>query len=284
VLLFVSSQLILSQGELVGEKVVEGSVLQLLLRVVHRNTLEAFPLETYAYMPHSPGCRYDNEVRVDSDFSDFSPVFNPASIREDRWSSYACFNGQRDWWGMVRNPAGTYDAVHERLFQTEYVYESLPAHDSIRILHLHPISLSHSDTPLSGTLHSTTLRQKPSYQALSYVWGDQIETVKIKINGSIFRIGRSLKSALMHLRSSSDQIVKLWVDAICLNQKDYSKKSHQVKNMGRIYNIAEQVIVWLGPGPYGSLAFEDAERIVKDEHFRSQYLKNWKSPSITKRL
>lgn len=38
----------------------------------------------------------------------------------------------------------------------------------------------------------------------------------------------------------------LWVDALCLNQKDLEEKSRQIPRMENIYNSAERVYGWLG--------------------------------------
>ncbi|KAF2191849.1 hypothetical protein K469DRAFT_655012 [Zopfia rhizophila CBS 207.26] len=37
----------------------------------------------------------------------------------------------------------------------------------------------------------------------------------------------------------------LWIDAICLNQNDHTKKSHQVQLMGDMYSQALKVHIWL---------------------------------------
>ncbi|KAM5356486.1 hypothetical protein ACJ41O_003132 [Fusarium nematophilum] len=50
---------------------------------------------------------------------------------------------------------------------------------------------------------------------------------------------------LRYLRHKHEQQY-LWIDAICLNQKDEVEKSIQVPAMGEIYREAETVIVWLG--------------------------------------
>ena len=39
----------------------------------------------------------------------------------------------------------------------------------------------------------------------------------------------------------------MWIDALCINQKDRDERSQQVKLMGAIYRGAAQVIAWLGP-------------------------------------
>ena len=38
----------------------------------------------------------------------------------------------------------------------------------------------------------------------------------------------------------------LWVDSICINQTDNDEKNHQVRIMGRIFNSACMVVIWLG--------------------------------------
>jgi Heterokaryon incompatibility protein (HET) len=38
----------------------------------------------------------------------------------------------------------------------------------------------------------------------------------------------------------------MWIDAICVNQKNKVERSSQVLYMGRIFSIARDVIIWLG--------------------------------------
>lgn len=54
-----------------------------------------------------------------------------------------------------------------------------------------------------------------------------------------------LVSALLRLRSASS-IRVLWVDALCINQKDLEEKSQQVSIMQHIYKSATEVAMWLG--------------------------------------
>jgi Heterokaryon incompatibility protein (HET) len=44
----------------------------------------------------------------------------------------------------------------------------------------------------------------------------------------------------------------LWVDAICINQADPEEKSYQVGLMGKIYQLAKFVVIWLGEQADGS--------------------------------
>lgn len=64
-------------------------------------------------------------------------------------------------------------------------------------------------------LSKVSLDDKPSYEALSYVWGDRRITRQIFINGLSKRVTKSLEIILRHLRYVSQPRV-LWIDAICL--------------------------------------------------------------------
>lgn len=52
---------------------------------------------------------------------------------------------------------------------------------------------------------------------------------------------------LRHLRKDHRR-VRLWVDAICLNQEDDKEKGIQVQLMGEIYQCARKLHLWLGSG------------------------------------
>lgn len=43
----------------------------------------------------------------------------------------------------------------------------------------------------------------------------------------------------------------LWVDAICINQRDDLEKQEQMRFMADIYGKANRVVVWLGTGENG---------------------------------
>lgn len=87
----------------------------------------------------------------------------------------------------------------------------------------------------------------PSYQALSYCWGEASLSKSISVAGFETKLTPNLHSALMHLRNRR-KTSTLWVDALCINQKDPREKTVQVMQMRWIYQSADQVIVWLGDG------------------------------------
>jgi hypothetical protein len=59
----------------------------------------------------------------------------------------------------------------------------------------------------------------------------------------------------------------LWVDALCIDQRNILERNYQVLLMSKIYESTEQVCVWLGEkSADSSLAIEFASRVVELEH------------------
>lgn len=85
----------------------------------------------------------------------------------------------------------------------------------------------------------------PSYRCLSYAWGDPEDPFVIMINGKIFWVRRNLHDFLAIARETISRTY-LWIDALCIDQSNTSERNHQVQQMGRIYSIADTVLVWLG--------------------------------------
>ncbi|CAN9079670.1 unnamed protein product [Alternaria alternata] len=123
------------------------------------------------------------------------------------------------------------------------IYTTLPdASDNLRLLIVHAGGVSE---PIRCTLRIVSLLNKPSYDALSYTWGDSATTKPIEVDGFKIRVTTNLEQALRHLRDVKDDLT-LWVDAVCINQSDNSEKSQQVALMGQIYRQCAQVRIWLG--------------------------------------
>jgi len=157
--------------------------------------------------------------------------------------------------------------------ENEYTYAPLTRPDEIRLLILSPSA--NLDDPLYCQLVSTadhpTYLPPLTYEALSYTWGndDPIHEIKIlnfrkegrkptlKKLWAKFYVRSNLHAALRHLRDSAHPIM-LWVDALCINQKDDAERNTQVKRMAEIYNQASNVCVWLGIGDPNSKAALDS--------------------------
>jgi hypothetical protein len=96
-------------------------------------------------------------------------------------------------------------------------------------------------------LENVDLGTHPSYTALSYSWGPPEPTRKIKLHGRSFRVRENLADFLQKAyRPHEDGYI--WIDAICIDQKNVEEKNHQLPLMSHIFYQASKVIVWLGLG------------------------------------
>ncbi|KAK0620250.1 heterokaryon incompatibility protein-domain-containing protein [Immersiella caudata] len=102
--------------------------------------------------------------------------------------------------------------------------------------------------------------ESQQYSALSYTWGPAEPKHAITINNRPFSVSTNLHQALLSLRLPDHPRI-LWVDAICINQKDDTERAVQVALMGSIYAEADDVSIFLGmPSPRSYPLFDFLER------------------------
>lgn len=154
----------------------------------------------------------------------------------------------------------------------KYEYSPLDSsRDEVRFIRLLPGKPSH-DIQIQIYNFPLNLENPPRYEALSYTWGspndrDTItilpDSVRLREDGPEYHLSitHNLFSALRHLRYNDTYRV-LWIDAICINQEDMAERAHQVQRMDKIYSLASQVVVWLGPEQ-------------DDSAFAVQFLSEW---------
>ncbi|KAL7954960.1 heterokaryon incompatibility domain-containing protein [Trichoderma compactum] len=131
----------------------------------------------------------------------------------------------------------------------------------IRVLTLTP-SQDPSE-PIHISLSVVKLNDDPSFEALSYCWGDATDKLLVFCDGVPFPVTKNLESALRHLRKTEDER-SLWVDAICINQDNIPERNQQVSIMKDIYRKARHVVIWLGAADEDSdLVFPLCERMVE---------------------
>lgn len=96
-------------------------------------------------------------------------------------------------------------------------------------------------------LPHASLNALPPYHALSYTWGDPTKTKAILVDGAVVQVTSNLEEFLRYRRRDlDDKIGTLWIDALCINQKDNSEKNTQLLLMRQIYEKANSTLVWLG--------------------------------------
>jgi hypothetical protein len=155
---------------------------------------------------------------------------------------------------------------------SDYIYRPLRNEAGIRVLLLEPAS-THS-TPLSVSIQHIQIMQHSEYggiyqnpsaaassksvlntsqvefEAISYAWGTAAFTETLQVHRSKppmhFMISPTVDTMLRYLRLPKKKRT-VWIDALCINQKDRSEKAAQVNFMGEIYRQAKGIVVWLGP-------------------------------------
>lgn len=157
------------------------------------------------------------------------------------------------------NPARRPQSVESGL------YSPLADPKNIRLLKLLP-SVDRSE-PIKCIIEEADLSKGPEYEALSYVWGNPSPQRTVILNGRSFPVGENLEAALRQLRPCGTQQTHrtIWIDAICINQRDVQERTQQVSQMDTVYRGAARVVIWLGRESNTSArVFRDLEFAKKD--------------------
>jgi hypothetical protein len=150
-----------------------------------------------------------------------------------------------------------------RIAMLQSIYSLLPQ-DFFYIRLLRLIPSADLLSPIHCKLVVYPLDGRPAdahqYEALSYAWGtsdnSRIIWVESETSPIEVQVTQNLHAALIKLRNPYFER-NLWVDALCINQKDDGEKAHQVGAMAKIYGLAQRVVVWLGEEKDNSaLAFQ----------------------------
>ncbi|EIT77382.1 hypothetical protein AO1008_11746 [Aspergillus oryzae 100-8] len=142
-----------------------------------------------------------------------------------------------------------------------YVWKPLkePARQ-IRLLHLLPGT---GIEDLRGDLMIAAITDRVKYDAISYTWGSALQPFTLHTTERNIPITTSLYVALMRMRKHKEAIW-LWVDAICINQKDDIEKAAQISMMPDIFRSATRVYAWIGEEEDGSCeVIETIKQIAK---------------------
>lgn len=165
------------------------------------------------------------------------------------------------------------------------IYKSLS--DNTRSLRL--LSFQAPDGVVSGNLEEfDDVKNCPPFIALSYVWGDDLSTQDIELNGSPFPVRQNLYDFLVQARWArhwwaqrvydDDAVTAVlenrfienpilwdywWIDAICIDQESVKERNHQLRIMSEIYSQAKFVFVWLGMDRDVECQKEGLETLIK---------------------
>lgn len=116
---------------------------------------------------------------------------------------------------------------------------------SDKSIRLFQVQRGRDNEPISLRMTQFSAQRRPPYKAVSYTWGSAQNPKQILVNGKAFHLHLNLWHLLYHLRQSGETSF-IWADALCINQLNLRERNFHVQLMGRIYQRAESVIVWLG--------------------------------------
>jgi hypothetical protein len=118
---------------------------------------------------------------------------------------------------------------------------------------------------VTGHIQEFSLLNPPTYNALSYVWGQEPAIHRIFINGEATFVRPNLYHALQRIRLRTGPL-RLWVDSLCINQLDDLERNAQVRRMADIYRKASSVSIWLGEEDSTSkFAMEFVPKLIRSD-------------------
>ncbi|EGX45777.1 hypothetical protein AOL_s00140g93 [Orbilia oligospora ATCC 24927] len=200
--------------------------------------------------------RVINSKRESKELQDRVTVLHREKSVEDEMSK-----SSKQSRGVASNQAGL-----SHLSKASLKYQPLEQ-GQIRLLTIWPTP--HQHYPLICSLRTRSLATESTstskYAALSYFWGPEPPVAYLYVRhdddrgshpteadwGSTARHARrvsirpNLFRALLRLRKDKDPVT-LWVDFLCINQDNAMEKTLQLREMVKIYRMAEEVYVWLG--------------------------------------
>jgi len=149
---------------------------------------------------------------------------------------------------------------------------------NVRIIEILP-SLGSSNDRIEVRLHQIQPREnKEVYNALSWCWraykDDAGAEAIIHIHHNElkyeFKVSKNLADALKMLRAKPGRVRRVWVDWICIDQKNVEERNNQVQLMSTIYGAADQVFIWLGQHSHDSeIAFQFIPNLLEIDRFPS---------------
>lgn len=176
---------------------------------------------------------YDRTVATDSRSGSFVLAPNPTNVPSSRPSLSDTSQRVSSTSGVLGDKLYRYTPLGEREFRL------------VRIL-------APRKSQVKCEILVRSLDDPPPYTAVSYAWGDPVDSTKVKIRDENYPafvevpIAKSLCYALQALRKKGKPVV-VWADALSIDQQNREERNQQLPLMTDIYKRAESVAICLGP-------------------------------------
>lgn len=123
----------------------------------------------------------------------------------------------------------------------DHAYQAIADGDAFRVAVLKPGAGTQA-IEIELIWESIRGPQRRDYKCLSYCWQTTVQDSAILVDGRRFGVTSNLLSALRSIRKRRERVL-IWIDQICINQRDFVERGHQVSIMKHIYSRARQVVV-----------------------------------------
>ena len=133
--------------------------------------------------------------------------------------------------------------------ESSAVYTHRLAPNEFRLLCLYPPETA--EAPIHVTLETHSDEDCPEYEAVSYTWADEAgdatlcRPIYVDRHWDVLFQTPNCASMLRFLQPKRG-VRTLWVDAVCINQRDVHEREAQVRKMTTLYQNALRTIVYLG--------------------------------------
>src|SRR5579871_2558870 len=125
-------------------------------------------------------------------------------------------------------------------------YQYIKLNPLLREIRLFTLNSGTSESKVEGILETYPLEKCPSYQTISYFWGDPKNTKTVLVDGRYLSVTTNIYDVLQHIRDIKHSNT-FWIDAISINQNDKNECSQQVQLMKAIFANAASTVAWIGP-------------------------------------
>ncbi|KAK3985885.1 heterokaryon incompatibility protein-domain-containing protein [Cladorrhinum sp. PSN332] len=157
----------------------------------------------------------------------------------------------------IVSPSEPYDALSYCWSRGNNISSSVKL-DDVGTMAVHGMDEDGNKINMADKLSWREILDHPVYGQFHLAVGGVLPPGNIILDGHAITVGGELRRALRHLRSFyRPNPLRIWVDALCINQSDLAERNQHVRMMGDIYAQAENVRVWLGEETGGETAFRE---------------------------
>lgn len=131
----------------------------------------------------------------------------------------------------------------QSLDPTDYQYRPLdPPRHEIRVIDLRS---GNATDAIQCSIRHVFINERPLFETISYVWGDETIRDVIYVDCKRLSVPASSAAALRKVRYE-DKGRTVWIDAVCIDQRNTDERNHQVALMRKVFSQAWQNNIYLG--------------------------------------